>query len=190
MLASQHMGCSLEIPTSPRFLPACFLSSPFSLLALQSVYPEHHLLPADSGWGNAPHRPLLSLMPVALHFQLVIITLMAHNHNNNHFLKTKGERYSSGSASLQSGGLGRTTLVYLASEKFMGCSGSWVPMDSAAPNPSSWSPSALWLDTQIQRLPGGLSAQPPLVLLSKPQMPLPPPYAYRMGYRENVKMLA
>lgn len=53
-----------------------------------------------------------------------------------------------------------------------------------------WDPSVLWLDTQIQRLPGGLSAQPPLVLLSKPQVPLPPPYAYRMGYRENVKMLA
>lgn len=113
MLPSQHMGSRWEIPGSPRFLPACFLSSPFSLLALQSMYSEHHLLPADSGWGNAPHPPLLPLMPVALHFQLVIITLMAHNHSNDHFLKTKGQRCSPGSASLQSGGLGRTALVYL-----------------------------------------------------------------------------
>ena len=54
--------------------------------------------------------------------------------------------------------------------------------DSAAPSPPD-----LWLDAQIQRLPEGISLQPPS---SECPMPLSLSYAYRMDYQENVKMLA
>lgn len=67
----------------------------------------------------------------------------------------------------------------------------WLPVGTQqCPTHLPSAPSSLWLDTQIQRLPGGMSPQPPEMLLSEPQMPLLPLYTDRMGYQENVKMLA